>query len=53
MCYAGSARKKHKDSNRELYDRFQYIDVIILPPCDEKDIDELEAQLQIKKRYQI
>lgn len=54
LCAMREVReKKHKDSNRELYDRFQYIDVIILPPCDEKDIDELEAQLQIKKRYQI
>ncbi|HHW36176.1 MAG TPA: hypothetical protein GXX18_02585 [Bacillales bacterium] len=33
--------------NPQKYERFNYIEVVILPPCDEKDIDELEAQLQI------
>ncbi|KKE78272.1 hypothetical protein DTX80_11820 [Bacilli bacterium] len=33
--------------NPSKYEHFKYIEVIILPPCDEKDIDELEAQLQI------
>ncbi len=33
----------------EEYKRFSHIDVIILPPCDEEDIDELEATLQIVK----
>jgi len=28
------------------YDRFSHIDVIILPSCDQRDIDELEARLQ-------
>lgn len=38
---------------RELYDLnsdeypFEFIQVVILPPADEKDIDELEAALQI------
>ncbi|OZV10841.1 hypothetical protein CIW83_18115 [Tissierella sp. P1] len=31
------------------YSRFSHIDVLILPPCSEKDKDELEADLQIKK----
>ncbi|MEK5141181.1 MULTISPECIES: hypothetical protein [Paenibacillus] len=29
------------------YSYFSHIDLIILPPCEEKDIDELEAQLQV------
>jgi DNA repair ATPase RecN len=28
------------------YDRFSHIDVIILPSCEQRDIDELEARLQ-------
>lgn len=36
-----------KDSNE--YARFSHVDVLILPPCTEKDKDELEAELQIKK----
>ncbi|MFC6334255.1 hypothetical protein ACFP56_16625 [Paenibacillus septentrionalis] len=34
-----------EDENK--YQKFQHIEVIILDPCDEKDIDELEARLQI------
>ncbi|EMT54685.1 hypothetical protein I532_03735 [Brevibacillus borstelensis AK1] len=37
------------ESDKDKYQRFKYIDVIILPPCSEDDINELEAQLQIKK----
>lgn len=31
----------------EEYKRYQHINIIILPPADEKDIDEIEAALQI------
>lgn len=34
-----------EDENK--YQHFSHIEVIILNPCDEKDIDELEARLQI------
>ncbi|MFA4133863.1 MULTISPECIES: hypothetical protein [unclassified Brevibacillus] len=36
-------------SNKDLYARFSSVDVLILPPCTEKDKDELEATLQIKQ----
>lgn len=29
------------------YEHFKHIDVVILPPCDEEDINDLEARLQI------
>jgi len=31
------------------YPHFRYIDVVILPHCDEREIDRLEARLQIAK----
>ncbi len=31
----------------DKYSRFEHIQIVILPPADEKDIDELEAELQI------
>lgn len=31
------------------YGHFAYIDVVVLPHCDEKDIDRLEAWLQIQR----
>ena len=31
------------------YGHFSYLDVVVLPHCDEKDIDRLEAWLQIQK----
>ncbi len=34
-----------EDENK--YQHFQHVEVIILDPCEEKDIDELEARLQI------
>ncbi len=34
--------------DQEKYARYSHIDVVILPVCDEKDIDELEASLQIQ-----
>lgn len=37
------------ESDKDKYQKFKYIDVIILPPCSEDDINELEAELQIKK----
>lgn len=37
----------HEDSGK--YGHFEYIDIAVLPHCDEKDIDRLEARLQIKK----
>lgn len=49
LCAMREICKENEETNRELYNRYQHINVIILPPCDEKDIDELEAQLQIKK----
>lgn len=36
-------------SDRKKYSRFENIDVIILPDCLPKDIDSLEADLQIKR----
>lgn len=36
-------------SNKELYERFSSVDVLILPHCTERDKDELEANLQIKQ----
>ena len=39
LYYADSAK----------YGHFAYIDVVVLPHCDEKDIDRLEAWLQIQK----
>lgn len=37
----------HEDAGK--YSHFAYIDVVILPHCDEKDIDRLEAWLQIQR----
>jgi ribosomal protein S15P/S13E len=37
----------HEDAGK--YGHFAYIDVVVLPHCDEKDIDRLEAWLQIQK----
>ncbi len=37
------------ESDPGQYGHFSHIDIIILPPADEKDIDELEARLQIHK----
>ncbi|MES2181955.1 MAG: hypothetical protein V4493_07630, partial [Pseudomonadota bacterium] len=34
-------------TDADTYKRFEHIDIVILPPADEKDIDELEATLQI------
>lgn len=37
----------HKDSSR--YGHYQHIDVAVLPHCEEREIDRLEARLQITK----
>lgn len=37
----------HEDAVK--YGHFAYIDVVVIPHCDEKDIDRLEAWLQIQK----
>jgi hypothetical protein len=34
------------EEDQTRYARFSHIQVIILPPCDQRDIDELEARLQ-------
>lgn len=37
------------EPEKEVYKHFQHVEVVILPPADEKDIDALEAQLQIHR----
>ncbi len=37
------------ESDPVKYAHFRYIDVVILPHCDEREIDRLEARLQISK----
>ncbi|SOY54128.1 conserved hypothetical protein [Cupriavidus taiwanensis] len=37
----------HKEPGK--YDHYQHIDVAVLPHCEEKEIDRLEARLQISK----
>lgn len=34
-------------SDAKKFSHFSNIDVVVLPPCDPKDIDELEARLQV------
>ncbi len=34
--------------DREKYSKYSHVDVVVLPHCSEKDIDELEAYLQIQ-----
>jgi hypothetical protein len=36
-------------SDKEKFGHFEYIDVVVLPPVDNKAIDRLEAELQIEK----
>lgn len=31
------------------YGHFRHIDVAVLPPCDEREIDRIEAKIQVKK----
>lgn len=37
------------EGDKTKYAHFRYIDVVILPHCDEREIDRLEARLQITK----
>lgn len=37
------------EQNPQSYSHFRNIDVVILPPCDSRDIDRLEAKLQIER----
>lgn len=37
------------ESDRKKFEHLSYIDVIILPSCDSKELDRLEAELQIKR----
>lgn len=43
------AWREHLASNPKKYTNFKHIDVVILPPADPKDIDELEAKLQVHR----
>lgn len=43
------AMRELLESDHSKYNHFEHIDVVILPPAEEKDIDELEARLQIHK----
>jgi hypothetical protein len=43
------AMRELLESDPEEYSRFKNIQVVILPACDEKDVDELEAELQIRE----
>jgi len=36
-------------SDTHRFQHFNYIDVIVLPPCDDKAIDKLEAKLQVAR----
>ncbi|TSA28976.1 MAG: ParB/RepB/Spo0J family partition protein [Verrucomicrobiaceae bacterium] len=37
------------EADSEKYSHFRHIDVVVLPHCDEKELDRLEAKLQIEK----
>ncbi|MEG6504143.1 hypothetical protein [Nitratidesulfovibrio sp. 1201_IL3209] len=37
----------HSDTTK--YGHFRHIDVAVLPPCDEREIDRIEAKIQVKK----
>jgi len=36
-------------SKPEVYPHFSHVDVVVLPHCDDKEIDRIEAALQIKR----
>ncbi len=38
-------------SNEEKYKHFKTVTIMILPPCDEEQIEELELQLQVRKTH--
>jgi len=39
----------YREINENDKSRFSHVDVIVLPKCDAKDIDELEAHLQVER----
>jgi hypothetical protein len=41
------AMRKLFESDKEQFSHFAHIDIVVLPPADEKDLDSLEAKLQI------
>lgn len=43
------AMRELYNDDRSKFEHFSHIEVVILPHCSEKDKDELEADLQIKK----
>lgn len=43
------AMRELLESSSKKFRRFENIDVVFLPPCNDKDIDSLEADLQIKE----
>lgn len=43
------AMRELNETDPEQYSHFSHMDIVVLPPCEEKDIDELEADLQIKQ----
>jgi hypothetical protein len=44
-----SWREHIKNDPKKYLSKFSHIDVVVLPPADPKDIDELEAKLQVHK----
>ncbi len=43
------AMRELLDEDRKKYERFATVDIVILPPCSEQDIDWLEGKEQIHK----
>lgn len=41
------AMRELYEENSKKYHTFKHISIVVLPPADEKDLDELEARLQI------
>lgn len=35
------------EEDADTYEHFKYVEAVVLPPCEERAIDELEAQLQV------
>lgn len=42
------AMRKLLELDASKYSYFEHVNIVILPPADEKDIDQLEAELQVK-----
>ena len=43
------AMREHYESDKAKFKRFQHVDIVILPPCDQRDIDWLEGKEQIQR----